>query len=59
MYTCNNGYNLTGDMTRTCQANGTWTGTVQICDRKSFTSKCDSSYLENALANNYMHSLFL
>ncbi|XP_064386426.1 latrophilin-like protein LAT-2 isoform X1 [Halichondria panicea] len=32
VYTCNNGYNLTGDMTRTCQANGTWTGTVQICD---------------------------
>ena len=31
-YTCNIGYELTsGDVTRTCQANGRWTGTVPIC----------------------------
>ena len=38
-YTCNTGYNLASDTTRTCQANGTWSGTVPTCDRKSITSK--------------------
>ncbi len=33
-YNCNTGYNLTGDMTRTCQANGTWSGTDPTCTRK-------------------------
>ena len=32
-YTCNTGYNLTGDMTRTCGANGTWSWTALTCDR--------------------------
>ncbi|XP_064386457.1 CUB and sushi domain-containing protein 3-like [Halichondria panicea] len=31
-YTCNTGYNLTGDMTRTCGANGTWSWTALTCD---------------------------
>ena len=34
-YNCNNGYNLTGDMTRTCQANGTWSGTAPTCESRS------------------------
>ncbi len=33
-YNCNTGYNLTGDMTRTCEANETWRGTAPTCTRK-------------------------
>ena len=31
--TCNNGYELTGSDTRTCQSNGSWSGTVTVCRR--------------------------
>ena len=30
-YSCNGDRELTGDMTRTCQANGTWSGTSPEC----------------------------
>ncbi len=36
-YNCNTGYTLTGDMTRICQANGTWSGTDPTCE-SSFSS---------------------
>ena len=32
-YTCNNGYELTGSMTRTCQSDGTWSGSDTTCTR--------------------------
>ena len=32
-YTCNTGYELTGNDTRTCQSNGSWSGTDDICRR--------------------------
>ncbi len=31
-YTCVTGYTLTGDVTRTCQANGTWSWTALTCE---------------------------
>ena len=31
--TCNAGYELTGDDTRTCQSDGTFNGTDATCDR--------------------------
>ena len=31
-YICNPGYALTGDMTRTCQADGMWSGAAPTCD---------------------------
>lgn len=30
-YSCNNGFNLAGDTTRTCQANATWDGSEPSC----------------------------
>ena len=34
-YTCNTGYELTsGDLTRTCHADGSWTGTTPVCSSK-------------------------
>ncbi|XP_065904304.1 receptor-type tyrosine-protein phosphatase delta-like isoform X2 [Dysidea avara] len=32
-YTCNTGYELTGSDTRTCQSNGNWSGSNDVCRR--------------------------
>ena len=31
-YTCNTGYNLVGDSTRTCEATGEWSGSAPTCE---------------------------
>ena len=31
-YNCNTGYNLVGDSTRTCQAEGNWSGSAPTCE---------------------------
>ena len=31
IYSCNTGYNLVGDSTRTCQADGVWFGSAPTC----------------------------
>ena len=31
-YSCNTGYNLVGDSTRTCQAAGNWSGSAPTCE---------------------------
>ena len=33
-YSCNAGYILSENATRTCEATGTWSDTVPTCDRK-------------------------
>ncbi len=33
-YTCNPGYTLIGDSTRTCGSDGVWSGSDPICQRK-------------------------
>ena len=30
-FTCNTGYELTGSDTRTCQSNGSWSGSDDVC----------------------------
>ena len=32
-FTCNTGYELTGSDTRTCQSNGSWSGSTTTCER--------------------------
>jgi len=32
-FTCNIGYELTGSDTRTCQSDGSWSGTESMCSR--------------------------
>ena len=31
-YSCNTGYNLVGERTRTCQAEGNWSGNAPTCE---------------------------
>ena len=53
-YSCNTGYNLVGDSTRTCQTTENWSGSVPTCQgmyiRKSVDSQCrdgaDVQYME-------------
>ena len=32
-FTCNTGYELTGSGTRTCQGDGSWSGSDNVCRR--------------------------
>ena len=32
-FTCNTGYELTGNDTRTCQSDGSWSGSDDVCRR--------------------------
>ena len=38
-FTCNTGYELTGSDTRTCQSDGSWSGSDDVCRRGSYISK--------------------
>ena len=33
-YTCNTGYELTNSNTRTCQSDGSWSGSAPMCRRE-------------------------
>lgn len=36
-YSCNEGYMLVGDSTRTCEASAMWTGIAPVCQSKYMT----------------------
>ena len=45
-YSCNTGYNLVGDSTRTCQASGNWSGSAHTCAGiQAYTQKHVNMYL--------------
>ena len=35
-FTCNTGYELTGSDTRTCQSDGSWSGSDDMCERSKY-----------------------
>ena len=35
-FTCDTGYKLTGNGTRTCQSDGMWSGSIAICSRGKY-----------------------
>ena len=37
-YTCSSGYELIGDITRSCQTNGAWAGSAPVCQGERFVS---------------------
>ena len=39
-YSCNNGYLLVGNMTRTCQVDGMWSGTEPFCRKFNYNLVC-------------------
>ena len=52
-YSCNTGYNLTGNSTHTCQANGMWSGSAPTCPRML---KLSTDYQVTLLL---LHNVFL
>ena len=48
-FTCNAGYELTGSDTRTCQSNGNWSGTDDMCERGTYYYKMQLLYMHNKL----------
>ena len=50
-YSCNIGYNLVGDSTRTCQATGVWSGSAPTCEGMFYSAVstikeiCEVSYM--------------
>ena len=37
-FSCNTGYELTNNNTRTCQSDGSWSGTDDVCRRGRYVS---------------------
>ena len=51
-YMCDDGYVLTGNSTRTCQADGTWSGDSPTCGESEWYISMSRCYL-------YIHYMYL
>ena len=51
-YSCNPGYTLVGDITRTCQATGQWSGDAPIC-QCMLCCVCDCMCMYKVQSSNY------
>ena len=56
-FTCNTGYELTGSDTRTCQSNGSWSGSDDVCRRGMLVFTCKSNY--NSVCQLPVHHLLI
>ena len=54
-YSCNTGYTLVGDSTRTCQATGQWSGDAPIC-QCMLCCVCNCTCMYTAQSSNYFCS---
>ena len=48
-YTCDDGYSITGDTTRTCQSHGGWDGSEPSCNEIGTASFCEVLFSQIAL----------
>ena len=53
-YSCNTGYNLVGDSTRTCQATGVWSGSAPTCQGMFYSAV---STIMEICEVNYMYKI--
>ena len=53
-YSCDTGYNLVGDSTRTCQATGNWSGRAPTCIGMLLHSVCLWSFHEHSENSSYI-----
>ena len=60
-FTCNTGYELTGSNTRTCQSDGSWSGSDDVCRKgmllNTKTSLTKFLYIHNSLSFVYFSSV--
>ena len=54
-FTCNTGYELTGSDTRTCQSDGSWSGTDDICRKGDYIRTSCRLAVVHTYIQMYMH----
>ena len=58
-YSCDTGYTLNGDRVRTCQSDGTWSGSVQTCKSESLLQVTHTMTIYYPLSLLWLPSLHL
>ena len=60
-FTCNTGYELTGSDTRTCQSNGSWSGSDDVCRRGMYSQYnfINIIAMDSLLVAHYFEMFFL